>query len=118
MAKTMRGMLARQLVSLSPDTLARRKRHANAAKAELGIHTMQFPKSSPDLNPLDFYLRDAIERRMRNAKTTPMSVADYKAKLRRVAMSIPEDELRKAALRIKGKAKAVHDAKGCDIPRD
>ena len=61
---------------------------------------------------------DAIERRIRAAKKPPRSVAAYKAKLWRVAMSIPEAEIREAVLSMNARAKAAHDAKGGDIARD
>ena len=113
-----RGDKARYIVLEDNDPTGYKSKKAVEAKEELGIHAMEFPKYSPDLNPLDFYLWDAIERRMRRAKAAPTSVAAYKARLRRVAMSIPEAEIRAAVLRIKDRAKAVHDAKGRDIARD
>lgn len=113
-----RGVKASYLVVEDNDPTGYKSNKAIEAKGHLGIRAMQFPKYSPDLNPLDFYLWDAVERRMRQAKTAPRTVAAYKAKLRRVAMSIPQAEIREAVLRIKDRAKAVHDAKGRDIARD
>ena len=113
-----RGEKARYVVVEDNDPKGYKSKEAVAAKVELGIHAMQFPKYSPDLNPLDFYLWDAVERRMRAARSAPKSVAAYKAKLRRVAMSIPEAEIRAAVLSINARAKAVHAAKGRDIARD
>ena len=100
------------------DPAGYKSKKAVAAKAELGIHAMQLPEYSPDLNPLGFYLWDAVERRMRAARSAPKSVAAYKAKLRRVAMSIPEAEIRAAVLSINARAKAVHAAMGRDIALD
>ena len=109
---------AKYVVLEDNDPTGYKSNKALEAKRDLGIQAMQFPRYSPDLNPLDFYLWDAIERRMRAAKTAPMSVAAYKARLRRVAMSIPEAEIREAVLSIKARAKAVCDAKGGDIAHD
>ena len=116
--KKHRGEKAKYVVLEDNDPTGYKSNKALEAKRDLGIQAMQFPRYSPDLNPLDFYLWDAIERRMRAAKTAPMSVAAYKARLRRVAMSIPEAEIREAVLSIKARAKAVYDAKGGDIARD
>ena len=42
----------------------------------------------------------------------------YKARLRRVAMAIPQALIRKVVLTIRDRAKAVVQAKGGHIPRD
>jgi hypothetical protein len=44
--------------------------------------------------------------------------AQYKARLRRTAMNLPEAVVHKAVLSIKARAKAIVEAKGGDIPRD
>lgn len=39
------------------------------AKDSLGITALDFPRYSPDLNPMDFFLWEEVERRM--AKSAP-----------------------------------------------
>ena len=46
------------------------------------------------------------------------SVSQYKTRLRRTAMAIPEAVIRKAVMSIKTRAKAVVEAKGGDIAAD
>ena len=46
------------------------------------------------------------------------TVKQYKARLRRVAMRIPEAVIRKALESIKTRAQAIYDAKGKNIARD
>ena len=92
---------------------------AKAAKRSLGIKTMEWPRYSPDLNPLDFSLWDNIEARM--AKTAPRgreTVVAFKARLRRVAFSTPTSEVRKMVEAVRSRAKAIRDAKGGDIQKD
>ena len=114
-------------------------------KAELGIQPVTFPKYSPDLNPMDFYvwseaavcirniearsLKHAmyvqrcsmqialrahtveVERRMA-LKKAPRgeTVPEYKARLRRTAMGIPEATVRKAVDCIRKRAREVIEA--------
>lgn len=64
------------------------------AKAAHGIQTLDLPKRSPDLNPLDFAFWAHLNRRMRAAESTwPVSRretrAQYVERLRRTAMSTP-----------------------------
>jgi transposase len=89
-----------------------------AAKKELKIQPIEFPKYSPDLNPLDFYVWSEVQRRM-NLKTPKTETAkDCMARLRRTAMALPRATVRKAVLAIRTRAAAVVAAKGKDISRD
>ena len=55
-------------------------RKAVAAKAELGIEAKTFPRYSPDLNPLDYFLWHEVEERMaKNCPGGQESAKDYKA---------------------------------------
>ena len=61
------------------------------AKQELKIHTMDYPKHSPDLMPLDFFVWAEVDRRM--ALQSPPkneSAEQFKARLKRTALAIPE----------------------------
>ena len=46
------------------------------------------------------------------------TVADYKARLRRIALSIPQASIEAAMHNLRSRAKQVVDAKGKNIPRD
>ena len=92
---------------------------AKAAKKEVKIRPIQFPRYSPDLNPLDFFVWHEIERKMEAGPSRGgETVKEYKARLRRVAMGLPEDVIRKAVESMKSRAQAIYDVKGKDIARD
>ena len=64
---------------------------AMAAKDEMKIEAIDFPKYSPDLSPCDFLLWSEVQRRMALKKEPRHeTVAGYKARLRRTALAIPE----------------------------
>jgi hypothetical protein len=89
------------------------------AKKRLKINTIPFPKYSPDLNPLDFFLWNEVERLM-SAQKAPAheSVEAYKERLKKTAMAIPSDVIKRAVESIQVRAKQVVAAKGGDIQRD
>ena len=90
-----------------------------AAKKTAKISTITYPRYSPDLNPLDFFLWNEVERKMGEQKAPANEKAEaYKCRLRRTAMRIPQAVIRKALNNIKTRARAVVEAKGGDIPRD
>ena len=129
-AKLYRGILIRALKKHRPgrrsykiiednDPTGYKSNAANEAKHELNITPVKFPPYSPDLNPLDFFLWAEVQRRM--AARTPRgreTVSQYKQCLRRAAMSIPENMVRKAVEALPGRAAAVVQAGGGDIARD
>ncbi len=88
------------------------------AKKELKISAIEFPRHSPDLNPMDFFVWPEVERRMAKNPPKKETQAQYKARLRRVAMGIPETLVRAAVMSIRKRAKMVVTAKGGDIKRD
>lgn len=89
------------------------------AKEDAGIAPIPFPKYSPDLNPLDFFVWSEIERKMMASRITRVeSAAEYKKRLRRVAMSIPQEQIAKAMAAIRSRAQMVVDEKGGLIKRD
>ena len=80
---------------------------------------MEFPRYSPDLNPLDFSLWDAVEARvLKNAPPKPETAQAYKKRLRRIALRLPRDLVRKAVSNIPTRMRAVIAAKGHNIPKD
>ena len=89
------------------------------AKRQLGLQPIEFPRYSPDLNPLDFSLWWEIEERVaRKAPAGRETVEGFKRRLRMTALRLPTDVLRKALLAVRSRAKAVVSAKGDSIPRD
>jgi hypothetical protein len=99
------------------DPTGYKSKKAMAAKEEMKIEAIDFPKYSPDLNPCDFFLWSEVQRRMALKKEPRHeTVAGYKARLRRTALAIPEAVIRKAVLSIRKRAQQVFDADGGDIP--
>lgn len=92
---------------------------AKDAKKALGMKPIEFPKYSPDLNPLDFFLWSEVERRLALQRTPAKeTIEHFKARLRRTALAIPAPLITKAVKSIRDRARAVVAAKGGDIPRD
>ena len=80
---------------------------------------MQFPRYSPDLNPLDYSIWHDVNARI--AKSAPArleSVKAYKARLRRTAMRLPEAFVRKTVLSLPKRIRQAIAAEGGNIPRD
>lgn len=89
------------------------------AKKASGIVPIEFPKYSPDLNPMDFFLWADIERRMvRTAPTGDESVKAFQKRLRRTALRTSRVLIEKAVDSIKKRAAAIYKAKGWHIARD
>ena len=89
------------------------------AKRELKIKPVEFPRYSPDLNPLDFFVWEEVERRMsKQAAPARETFGHYKARLRRTAMNIPAELIKKALASIPKRAAAIVLAGGGDIARD
>ena len=77
------------------DPVGYKSNKAKVAKLDFKIEPVRFPKYSPDLNPLDFYVWSEIERRMLASRVKGVeSAKQYKSRLRRVAMSLPRREPR------------------------
>ena len=96
-----------------------KSRKACDAKAKLGIMVEQFPRYSPDLNPLDYSLWTAVGKRMEENEPKKVETNEaYKKRLRRTALRMPRECVLKAVASMKTRAKAVVLAKGRDVPRD
>ncbi len=68
------------------------------------------------MNPLDFFLWSEVERGMALHKNkVKETMAAFKARLRRVALSIACDVAKKAVTGMKKRVQAIYDAKGHDI---
>ena len=92
-----------------------------AAKAATGIATLDLPKRSPDLNPLDFSLWAAVNKKMRQTEAKWPKVQRetrqaYLARLRRTAVSLSADYIRKIVGAMSGRVQQVLDARGHFFP--
>ena len=95
------------------DSTGYKSSKARAAKEELHIKPMDFPRFSPDLSPMDFSLWTAIEGRMDGrAPKGAESVVAHKKRLRLTALRLPESIVKKAMSAIPQRAWAVVQAKG------
>ena len=88
-------------------------------KKKLRIHPIEFPKYSPDLNPLDFFLWAEVNRRMaERAAPARESQAAFKARLKRTATAIPASVIKRAVAKMRPKAAEVVLAEGGRIKSD
>ena len=117
--KRRRGVKRRYSILEDNDPSGYKSTLAKATKAELGICPIEFPKYSPDLNPLDFALWEAVENKMAAQKTPPRETATaFLARLRRTALSLPTGEVKKMVANMKERAQSIYDQDGGHIPRD
>ena len=117
--KAHRGRKRQYLILEDNDPVGYKSGKAKAAKDELKIQPLRFPNYSPDLNPLDFYVWSEIERRALASPVTRVeSAKQYKARLRRVAMSLPKEPIEKALAVVRKRADAVVQARGGDLAFD
>ena len=92
---------------------------AMQAKEELKITTEPFPRYSPDLNPLDYFLWEEVENRMKAGDPNrPETLDEFKVRLRKTAMSIPQHVIRDGILSVNGRIEGCYKNKGGHIPRD
>ena len=70
------------------------------AKKEVGIKTLEWPRYSPDLNPLDFFLWNDIGRRMAlNAPVGRETIQEIKARVSRTALRTSKANTRRLCSR-------------------
>ena len=83
------------------------------------VSAVAFPKYSPDLNPLDYFVWAEVNRRM-GPQSAPANESQtaYKSRLRKTAMSIPARAIQAAVGKMKAKAAEVVQSKGGRIPSD
>ena len=91
---------------------------AKDAKKELKICPIDFPTYSPDLNPLDVSLWKEVSDRTEKKIVKNENTSEYKARLRRTALTIPELVVRKMLGSIRPRAQSIYDNDGGHIPRD
>ena len=113
-----RGRKPKYLVVEDNDPVGYKSRKAIAVKRRYGIETLEWPRYSPDLNPLDFHVWDAVEEQALLSLSGPTTIKAYKAKLRRIAFALPEASIRKAVLEMRTRAQDIYEAEGGDIARD
>ena len=96
-----------------------RARSRAALRKGLKMTPVPFPKYSPDLNPLDYFVWAEVNKRM-GSQSPPANESQtaYKNRLRRTAMGIPAPTIRAVVGKMKGKAAEVVKSKGGRIPSD
>eukprot|EP00435_Cladocopium_sp_Y103_P051656 s1435_g16.t1 len=92
-----------------------------AAKKEAGIISLDLPKRSPDLNPLDFSFWSAVNKKMRATernwpKTKRETRKAYLARLRRAAFSLSGDYITNIVGALAGRVQQLQAAKGNYFP--
>ena len=95
-------------------------RISTAAKQALKFKTVSLPRYSPDLNPLDYFLWNDIEKRMARSapKTAHETLVKFKERLRRTALATSPNLIRKAMLNMKRRIVAIYEAQGGDVKID
>ena len=81
---------------------------------------MSLPRSSPDLNPLDFCIWSNIEGRMMKAgpRKGCEALDQYKVRLRKTAMAKSRALVRKAVANMHERSVAIYKAQGDHIKMD
>ena len=114
-----RGEKASYLIAEDNDPTGYKSAVAVAEKRRLKIRTLQWPRYSPDLMPLDFCLWDNISKRtLATAPAGRESINEFKARLRQVALRTPPATVRSAVLAMKSRAQKIWERDGKDIARD
>ena len=114
-----RGHKARYMLFEDNDPAGYKSSKGVAAKADLGIKAVPSPPYSPDLNPLDYFVWEEIERRMLvNAPRNVETVAAYKKRLRLTALRLPRNGVTRAVRAMPKRMRAVVEAKGYNIASD
>ena len=94
---------------------------AEAAKKSAGISTLDLPKRSPDLMPLDFAFWKYLNMRMRKQEkdwhdTRKETRAQYLARLRRTALATPAEFIRRIMGAMHKRCQLCEGAKGGHFP--
>ena len=93
---------------------------AKDVKTGLNISTLDFPRRSPDLNPLDYGFWDCINRRLRRQekrfrKGRKETRLELIARLRKTVLAVPETVLTPMVQSMKRRCIALEAAKGRDF---
>ena len=114
-----RGEKRKYLILEDNDPVGYKSNKGKAAKSNMHIEVLEYPRYSPDLNPLDYSLWLQIEgETLKNSPKGKETVEAYKARLRTTALRFPKAAVVKAVEALPRRAQAVVDAKGGNIPRD
>lgn len=114
-----RGRKTSYLMAEDNDPSGYKSGKAVSEKARLGIKTIDWPRYSPDLMPLDFCLWADIGRRLDD--TAPKgreSIDAFKKRLRQVALRTSRATVVAAVGAMKKRAAQICAYQGKDIPRD
>ena len=114
-----RGRKAKYLLAEDNDPTGYKSGKAIAEKKRLGIQTLDWPRYSPDLMPLDFSLWADISKRVEaGAPRGKETVDEFKKRLRRVALQTSGARVRSAVEAMRTRAAQIWEHAGKDIPRD
>ena len=114
-----RGPKSRYIIVEDNDPAGYKSGKGKKAKREVGIKPKVWPRYSPDLNPLDFFLWENITDRMEaSAPSGHETIDELKKRMRRVALRTPKAVIRKAILQMSTRIQKVYEEKGGDIDID
>ena len=88
------------------------------ANKDSKMRTMDQPPYSPDLNPLHFSIWSAIEKEALATRTPREKAPQYTARLKKVALGLARDKVKKAVEGIRIRAQKIFEADGQSIKRD
>ena len=111
--KKERGEKKKYVVLEDNDPVGYKSNKAIKAKKELCIDAMSFPRYSPDLNPMDYFVWEEVEARMTKNKPKKLESVDvFKKRLRRTALGIPESVIRKGVKNMKKRIQNCYENDG------
>ena len=89
------------------------------SRRTLGIEAIAFPRYSPDLNPMDYFVWEEVQNRMKASEPKRIETNEaFKNHLRKTALSVPESVIRKGVADMKKRVQGCFDEKGGDIQWD
>ena len=114
-----RGAKPSYLLAEDNDPIGYKSGLAVTEKRRLGLKTIQWPRYSPDLMPLDFCLWTEISKRAAaEAPRGNETVEKFSKRLKRVALRTPRATVLAAVGAMKKRARLIWEAGGKDIARD
>ena len=117
--RKVRGEKRKYLILEDNDPVGYKSNEGKMAKSNMHIEALEYPRYSPDLNPLDYSLWLQIEKQtLEMSPKGKETVEAYKARLRVTALTFPKVAVVKAVEALPRRAQAVVDAHGGNIPRD
>lgn len=117
--KKYRGEKASYTIVEDNDPTGYKSNLAKEVKRGLSIKSIDFPRYSPDLNPLDYFLWNEVGHQMAQQSAPPReSVEAYKARLRKTALAIHPSVVSAAVAQMKSRAAEVVEAGGGRIRSD